>query len=280
MLTGRLPRRLLYLAVLVHITSGCQALQADRPVPVLVRDAETKKPIPAAEVYLCNYVADDAVLYCSSSRITKEDGIARLRIGSIGKEGIQLQAVASGYMPSEVDVKAGDVERIEPAHLLELTDERPPCFVVEVYSEPPFTVELVVPAGYRGLVKAEVQAEEKAFPGPPGQRCLHFVVEESGDVQVRGPSCLRRIAGMDFHASYSDGTPLREEREAQKVGFRWVKTEGKVHYFVVGTQAEYEALCARLVPQVAKVESGVPVGGGKSGGVGRRHRRGGQAVGE
>jgi hypothetical protein len=85
---------------------------------------------------------------------------------------------------------------------------------------------------------------------------------------------------LDFRASYSDGTSLQEERDAQKVGFRWVKTEGKVHYFVVGTQAEYEAFCARLVPQAAKVESGTPVGGGKSGGAGRRHRRGGQTAGE
>jgi hypothetical protein len=49
---------------------------------------------------------------------------------------------------------------------------------------------------------------------------------------------------------------------------------------VVGSQAEYKAFYAHLVPKAAKMESGTPAGVGKSGGAGRRHRRGGRTFGK
>jgi hypothetical protein len=242
---------------------------------VLVTDAETKKPIPAAEVLLCHYLTLDSVLPCTSLAITQGDGIARMRTGAVGKDGIQLQAIAQGYLPSDLDVTAGAVHKIEPVHLFEAIERRPVQFVVELYSEPSFSVELLIPTGYRGLVKAEVQFQEDASRRPSGQRVLRYEVSSSGIVQVNGPSFLRRIEGSDYRASYSDGRRLGSEVDAGTVGFRWVKTEGKDLYFVVGTQTEYEALRRTLVPE-AKGESAPSGGGGRSGGRGGRHRRSSQ----
>lgn len=274
----RYPRpawSLLYLILLLSFALGCQALHPDRPIVVLVADAETKKPIPAAEVVLCHYLTPDSVVPGTSSAITQGNGIARMRIGAAGKDGIQLQASAQGYLPSDLDVTASAVEQIEPAHLFEAIERRPVQFVVELYCEPSFTVELLIPIDYRGLVKAEVQIQEDAPARPAGQRVLRFEVSSSGTVQVKGPSLLRRIEGSDFRASYLDGRRLGSEMDAGTVGFHWVKTEGKALYFVVGTQTEYEALRRTLVPE-AKVESVRSGGGGRSGGRGGRHRRSSQ----
>ncbi len=280
---SRFTRYLLYLIPLFCLASGCQALHQYRPVVVVVRDAETKTPIPQAEVYLTYSLSRDSLAPCNSSGVTGQDGITRLRAVSYGKYGIQLQGIAQGYLSEEMSVATDAIDKVEPAHLFEAVDQRPVNFVVEMYSGPQFTVELIVPVSYRGLVKAEVQVQADA-PRTAGQRCFRYEVSPSRDPQaknpslgvlVKGPSLLRRVTPSDYHAKYSDGTPLGEEMDDVKVGFRWLKAEGKEQYFVVGTQPEYETLRRRLVPEESKTENH-PSGGGKGGGRGGRHHRGSQ----
>jgi hypothetical protein len=274
----RLARCLICPALLLGLASGCQSLHRYRPVPVLVKDAETDRPIPGAAVSLSYPFTRASVAPCNSSGAAKDDGVARLRAAPYGGYGIRVEAASPGYAPDELHLCAADIEKIEPAHLFEATDRRPAALVVALYAEPRFTVELVVPRGYRGLVKADVEIGEDV-PAVPGQRCYRYEVSWSGDVKVKGPAVLGRVPPATYRARFADGTLLDEEMDADKVGFRWLKGEGKEQTFVVGTQADYATFRRRLVPVDGKAEPKRGGGGHGGGGGGGRHRRGGQSSG-
>lgn len=251
----RVAERLLCLVLLLGLHPGCQLFPSGRPLAVLVRDAETKKPIATAEVYLCQRLKPDEVAPCRSSAFTQANGIARLRAGPAGGYGLQVQAVAQGYLPEKVNVSADALQTNTAAGSSAKSKPRRPDLVVEVYAEPTFRVELVVPPGYRGLVKAEIQLQDN-LPIAPGQRCFQFPVSSTGEVQVRGPSLLQRIDAADYRARYANGPLLAPTLDAEKIGFRWLKGVGNRHYFVVGTLTDYEALHRQLVPEETRAASG------------------------
>jgi hypothetical protein len=256
MLNHRFAGCLLCLVLLLGLIPGCQVFHADQTLAVLVRDAETKKPIPTAEVYLCQRLKGDEVAPCRSPAcLTQADGIARLRAELAGEFGLQVQAVAEGYLPEKVNVPAEALKTRVAAASSAKGKRRSPDVVVEVYAEPVFSVELVLPPGYHGLVKAEIQIQDN-LPLPPGQRCFCFPVSPSGDVVVRGPSLLRRVAAADYRARYANGPLLGTTMDAEKIGFRWLRGTDNQHYFVVGTQLDYEALHSRLAPEETRAASG------------------------
>jgi hypothetical protein len=123
-----------------------------------------------------------------------------------------------------------------------------PDAVVEVYAEPDFSVELVLPPNYRGLIKAEIQVLDNV-PLVARQRCFRFPVSASGDVLVRGPTLLRRVPVADIGARYANGPVLGTRMDADTVGFRWLKGTGHLHYFVAGNQLDYEKFHAQLAPE-------------------------------
>ena len=201
----------------------------------------------------------------SKGGFTQADGIAQLRAESSGEFGLQVQAVAQGYLPDKLDVPADALKTNAAATSSAKGASHSPDVVVEVYAEPAFSVELVLPPGYRGLVKAEIQLQDN-LPLAMGQHCFRFPVSASGDVQVRGPSLLRRVAVADFRARYANGPLLGTKLDADKIGFRWLKGAGNQHYFVVGTQLDYEKLHAQFAPEET-------LAGGKSWeGGGRPHK--------
>jgi hypothetical protein len=237
---NRRPARcLLYLICLLACGPGCQVLYRYRPVAVLVRDAETKKPIANADVHLCYPLTRDSLAPYDSSDRTHEDGIARLRAAPYGDFGVRVEASSHGYLAEELNVSSAMIEHIDPAHPFEAVERRRAEFVVELYAEPRFTVELVVPNGYRGLIKAEVQVQNDVA-APPGQRCFAYEVSDANTVLVKGPKVIGRIYPSDYKARYTDGTPLSGDMTLMKVGFRWLRGEGKEQYFVIGTQADYD----------------------------------------
>jgi hypothetical protein len=67
------------LVFLLALAPGCQVLYRYRPLPVLVRDAETKKPIEGADVHLSYPLSRDSLAPFDSSERTDKDGIAHLR---------------------------------------------------------------------------------------------------------------------------------------------------------------------------------------------------------
>jgi hypothetical protein len=126
---------------------------------------------------------------------------------------------------------------------------------VEVYSAPDFSVELILPPGYRGLVKAEVRIQDN-LPLPKGQRCFRFPVSASGDVLVQGPSLLRRVPAAEFRARYGDRPLLGTTMDAEKVGFRWLKGAGNQQVFMVGNQVDYEKLHRLVAPEETQAAFG------------------------
>lgn len=255
-------RSLLCPLLLFCLATGCQTLPGSHTLSVLVRDAETKKPIPTAEVYLCQRLKQDEVAPCRSSGFTQADGIARLRVESGGEHGYQVQAVAQGYLPEKMDVPTELANgRRQPADKLDPSDDAgrsPADVIVEIYSAPDFSVEFVLPPDYRGLVKAEIQDQDN-FALQAGQRCFRFPVSASGDVLVKGPSLLRRISAEEFQARYGNGPLLGTTMDAEKVGFRWLKSAGDQHLFVVGTQMDYETLHRQVSPEETEAALGAAV---------------------
>jgi len=234
----RLGRYLLCPTVLLACAAGCQVMYRYRPVPVLVRDAETKKPIADAEVHLTYPLSRDSLAPFDSSERSGADGIARLRAAPYGDFGVRLEASAAGYMTEEQTISTEFIHNIKPPHPFEAVEHRPSECVIEMYAEPRFSVELIVPVDYRGLVKAELQIEDD-LPVPAGQRCFRYEMTD-GVVRIKGPAVLRRICPPEYHARYANGTPVPSEMTIFKVGFRWLRGEGPEHYFVVGTQPEYD----------------------------------------
>jgi hypothetical protein len=190
---------------------------------------------------------------------------------------VTVAVTAPGYMPEEKDLPADAVRAIEPAHLFESIDHRPAGVVVELYADPRPTVELVLLPGYRGLVRAEVIIQDDAAC-PPGQRRFSAVVPPTGVVQVVGPPLLRRVFAPDFSARYADGAPLSQNAKDTEIGYWWLKCEGSVQIFFIGTPKEFEDLRRSQEPQDAglKRTSGGGKGEGKGGGR-RGGHRGGQS---
>ncbi len=235
----RLARSLLCLGFLLALAPGCQALYRYRPMPVLVRDAETKTPIANAEVHLSYPLSRDSLAPFDSSERTDDTGVARLRAAPYGDFGVRVEATAAGYLHDQVSISSESIQHLQPVHFLEDADKRKPEFVVEMYHEPRFTVELIVPRGYRGPIRAEIEVQED-MSVPTGQRCFRYQVVD-GFVRIKGPAIvLRRVYPSEYHARYEDDTPLTAEMSLQKVGFRWLRGQDKEQFFVVGTQPEYD----------------------------------------
>jgi hypothetical protein len=248
----RLARYAMSLVFLLTFASGCQVLYRYRPVPVLVRDAETKKPIADAEVHLSYPLSRDSLAPFDSSERTEADGIAHLRAAPYGDFGVRVDASAPGYLSEQMNLSTESIQHIEPAHPFEETGRRRPV-VVEMYHEPRFTVELVVPTGYRGVIKAEVDMQNEDA-APTGQRCFRYEVVD-GFVKIKGPGVLRRVYPADYRACYADGTPLSGEMTLLKVGFRWLRGNGNEQYFFVGTQPEYD-MQRRFAPEDSTTTDG------------------------
>jgi hypothetical protein len=237
----RLAQRLLCLLFLFCLASGCQTLHGDQTLAVLVRDAETKQPISTAEVYLCQRLKPDEVAPCRSVAFTQADGIARVRAEPGGEHGFQVQAVAQGYLAETIDVPVDVLKKDPSLRPSQKAEPRSADVTVEVYTAPDFSVELVLPPGYRGPVKAEVQIQDNLLPAK-GQRCFRFPVSVSGDVRVQGPSLLRRVPTSAFRARYGDGPLLGTTMDAEQV--------------VVGNQLDYEKLHRLVAPEETQAAFG------------------------
>jgi hypothetical protein len=265
----RLARCLTCPVILLTLTSGCQAFHSYRPVPVLVRDAETKQPIAGVDIQLSYPLARASSAPWDSAGTTANDGIARLRAAPYGTAGISLEATATGYLPEGMHVPVETIAAIPPAHWFEATTRRPASLVLEMYALPRPTVALVVPTGYRGLLKVEIKVQEDA-PCTPGQRTFTYAVPPSGILQVAGPLVFRRLSPAGFQARYADGTPLEGTAKDAEIGFWWLKSEGGCEHFLVGTRSEYAAMRPSSRQPMAG-DSGAPSGKGR----GRRARGGG-----
>ncbi len=246
-------RRIVSLVLLCGAAGGCQALFRYRPVSVQVVDSETHAPIPGADVRISYTLTAPSQAPFDSCGTTGKDGTVQLRAAPSGRAGLMLQATAPGYLADESSMPVQAIEALEPSPLLGPDEKRGVNFVMELYAAPSPKVELVLPNGYRGLVKAEIQIQEDAKLAP-GQRCFTYHVPASGIVQVVGPPILRRIYSPDFKARYEDGTVIaRRVDDRDVVGFFPLQRERMTEVFVVGTKSEFDMFRRDLIAQNARV---------------------------
>lgn len=239
--------------------SGCQLFRSHTAITVVAQDAETKQPIPGAEVTI------SSPLSCCGR--TGADGIAHLKAVKTDESGAEVEVAATGYMFEEKNLPAKEIHTSKPAHLMKGSAQPTVQVVVELYAEPRPTIELVVPADYQGMIKAEVQVQDN-LPCPAGERLFRVEVPPSGEVQVVGPALLHR--SPDFSACYPDGTALSRHAKGVEIGLFWLKSEGKCEYFLVGTESAYQDYCRTARKEEARQRHS----SGKGDGRGRRNRRG------
>ncbi len=257
---------------LIVLGSGCQAFEGRRPVSVQILDADSNQPIVDARAEISYPLTGSFLPPSPSLGTTGKNGIAQLTASSKDDTQILLEVVAEGYLPEHRFLPVETVRAIKPAGLFELLERRPPNLVVEMYTEKPLpTIDLVLPAGYRGIVQLDMQIPENASAAP-GKRQFSFVVPSSGSIQITGPAVLGHFPVPNVTAKYPDGAPLGRDPKMEEwnIGFWPVKYESRKLIYLVGTKAELAHYRAEHPEQPGLVvrAPGSSKGGGK--GHGRR----------
>jgi hypothetical protein len=251
---------------------GCLSFHSYRPTPILIRDAETQKPIPGAEVNIWYPPGSGAAPPQDSSGVSDGEGIAHLRAAPYGNTGLMIGAKAKGYLPEERNISTETIAKIEPEHWFMKSEEGPATIVVEMYAEPRPAVELIVPKGHRGIVRVTLHLQE-GLTWLPGQRVFPCTVDPSGSGEVGLPASLRRFYPLGFRAKSADGTVLSRDASPEQIGLRWLRSAAGEEIFVVGTKSDYDYMRS-LSRSDGKEDR--PGNRGRGQGGGGRHRRGNQ----
>jgi hypothetical protein len=258
------------LLLLLAITPGCQAFHAYRPIGVEAMDAETKKPIPGVEIKVSYPLEPSSSAPWESKDTTDSDGIARLKAAPFGRAGVMIEVSAKGYLSEQKYLSTQEVQAIESAHWFEDVNRRPANFVMELFTDPGPTIELIVPVGYRGQFKAKVEVQVD-MPAFAGQRSFKFDMPTSGELVASGPRIFRHVTPSSFQLTSANGVPLSQWAKDSDNGYWLVKTEGNWYYFLVGTPRDYDDYRHSL--QQGPWDNSVRTVG-QDGGKGRRGRKG------
>ena len=264
------PMPLLGALLSLLIVSGCQIVQPGRPLTILACDAETHRPIPGAQVRLQPI---DGNRSAPDIATAGDDGIVRMNGDAHDDRAVGVEASAGGYMLASTFIPADTVRAIPPSPRFSKDRDRPVAFTVELYAGPRPSVDLIVPAGYHGVVKAQV-AIAHDVPCPPHQRKFRFPVAADGTVHVSGPTMLERVPPSEFQIRYADQTPVSAKGETTELGFWWLRHDGATEYFVVGDKGDY-ALARATEHDDGDAPAPRSSGGGGRGGRGGHHRGGG-----
>jgi hypothetical protein len=252
--------------------AGCQTMQPARPLTIIARDAETQEPIAGARVSL--RPIEGYHLPGPDLGTTGRDGIVRFQGNSKDDRAIGIEANANGYMLVSTYIPAETVRSIPAAPRFGHDTERPVAFTVELFAGPRPSVDLIVPAGYRGVVKADVAIARDA-PCPPHQRKFQFSVAPDGTVHVTGPAMLERVQASDFQLRYADNAPISHKASSTDLGFWWLRHEGDADYYVIGDRGDYQLARAEEASDGGAPPPRSSGGGGGRGGRGGHHRGGG-----
>jgi hypothetical protein len=253
----------------IALAAGCKSLRPEPEVAVQVRDAETKAPIAGASVSLSDIRGTAASKELNAK--TASDGVARIHALPDGNEGL-LTASAAGYLNDAIPLY--ETKQLPSASRpTEIADPHRRQVEIELYAGPRPTIELVIPNGFRGLIKAEFKVT--ATDGATSPRLFRCTVGTDGVVQIASPLVLHCVLPQDFRAVGPDGTALPTGGPTTAIELRWVKTTDTIDYFVFGTEIDCNEARKTLTP--ADGGSGGSGSGKGSGGGGRRGggRRGG-----
>jgi hypothetical protein len=257
-------------AVCAFAVAGCQTMQPNRPLTILVRDAETQAPIANARIHLH---AMEGHLPGADMGNAGDDGIAHLAAPGNDTRALGIEAEAKGYMEANTFISSESLKAIEPSPRFGKDKPRPVAVTVDLYAGPRPSVELVIPAGYHGVLKTD-RAIEHDLACPPGQRRFTFPVAADGSVRVTGPGMLERVDVADYRFRYEDNAPISSKADHTPLGYWWLRHEGNVDYFVVGDKGDY-MLARSDMPDTGDAPPRSSGGGGHKGGGGGHHRGGG-----
>jgi uncharacterized membrane protein YgcG len=266
---------------LVISVTGCHTFQPSTPLAVNVHDAETHAPIPGATVRLWRFGphADERDV----GIISGADGIARTHLAPPDEGGVMMEVSAPGYLSTQTSMPQDIANALASAKQFHPYKGPPLAVTMEMFAGPRPVAELIVPTGYRGMVKAEIRVNTDG-PWPPGQRAFTYTVPQNGVVRVEGPAVFGQGVGPEIVAKYADGTPLPTDAKNGDVAFRWVRRDGTDIYFAVGTLGDADIVRRSLgnlgnsenqAQSGSSDKSGGRRGGGGGGGRGGRGGRGG-----
>ncbi len=177
----------------------------------------------------------------ATSGVTGPDGQAHIPQPPADDTPVLYELAARGYLGSQTDQPA---ERTASG------------VVLEMFAEPRPVLELVVPNGYHGLIRASVSFRKDA-PFALHQRLFSVVVPESGTVEAVLPRIFPRGSTPDIRTRYADGTPLSRTAKDYEVGCRWLMSDADSMYlFVIGTQWEADQVRRSLKNHSLTLPSG------------------------
>lgn len=262
--------RIMLPTMLFALGSGCLLPHREPPLAIVVRDAETGKPIPGAAVQISDPLAPPSRSLAEPHGTTGPDGVVQIKRKQKQEDTRELvETTAPGYFMAVQDLESA-VKKQNPG----APSGTATSIAVEMFAEPRPVIELVVPAGFRGLVKAEVVVRDPQPGDKPGQRQFTFRVSPDGAVEVNGSPVLRYAVAMDYKARYESGEPLKTDAAVSEIGLRWVRTGGHTEYFVVGSKQEWDEVRRSMEHEPTRGRSTDGSGGGRGGG-GRRGGGGG-----
>ena len=256
-------RSLVLAAAILAVVPGCVTFTGDRPVTILVRDAETQRPIANADVTISCPLVRSITGPTVAHTVTPVDGLARLHAAPNIDSVTMLQTSAAGYLAESRELGSEEIAAVELPGWFERFDRRPPNFVVELYAAPRPQIELAVPVSFRGPIRLRLDINS---PTTAGQRSFNFPVAVDGLAVVSGPPILRLANPSDYNARFTDGAALVRNAKEGAVGFWWLRKDNEGDVFFIGTEAEFK---------VATAEDPIGGSGGhsSSGGGGGRGKR-------
>jgi hypothetical protein len=222
------------LSLAIVCLAGCTVYR-HREVEVAVRDAETHQPIPGAVVHVSNPHTGADPITATAGPV----GIAPVPFTPAAGEPVMIEAMATSYTADSVVVGEAAVAAVPPSPFIGPAMPRPADFTVELYAAPRFGVELVVPPGYRGLLRVDLNFKDD-IPIPKGQRVFPFTASATGEIKGTGPGVLRRVPVSEFKARTTDGTPIGGQPDPEGVDLRWLRRDEGCEVFVLGTQADFD----------------------------------------
>jgi hypothetical protein len=248
-MSGPCPRWLVLLAVTGPCgPAGCGLSHEYRPMRVLVRDAETKEPVPGAEVEGWYFTMLDVFGPFRPEGVTDANGVTTLWVGP--DRGFTLRVDEPGYLMTDADKdhryfltlpkKGGpndDPRRID--HVIDLPPSPKPTFVV------------VVPKGYRGLLRVRFEPTEDASFTP--QRTYIVRADQDGRVVVRVPKSVYLTEhGREIAARERDGAKVPWDARcprSEEVALRHLGSTEDTELCLIGTGPEAEAIYKRILRQ-------------------------------
>jgi hypothetical protein len=219
----RLVRALLNALLILVTASGCQMLHPQAPINVEVRDAETQAPIDGAHVRVWHNASHADV----TSGTTGPDGMVHIPAPPVDDTPLVYELMAKGYMARQMDHPAKETQS---------------SVILEMFAEPRPVLELIVPTGYRGVLRATVRVQND-YAYPPHQRLFSCTVPASAVVEAVVPPIFGRGLTPNISFRYADGTPLLRDAKPFEIGCRCLKSDPDSEYvFVIGTQYEADEI--------------------------------------